>query len=60
MFEELTVGAWFLIVWRRINDESLTRHRRKAALVAAVLDELDQDVLLQTLLVTAAAATRQR
>lgn len=48
-FEELVVGAYLLLVWRRINDASLSRWRRKATLVAAVMDQLESDVLLRTL-----------
>lgn len=56
MFEELAVGAALLITWRTVNDESLTRARRKAALVALVLNQSIADVLLETLQVVAAAA----
>jgi hypothetical protein len=54
MFDELAVAAAFTITWRRINNQALTVHRRKAALVALVLNLRDADVLLEALCLIAA------
>jgi len=52
--QELAVGAAFTIVWRRVNNSKLSVHRRKAALVAFVLNRREADVLLELLTLIAA------
>ena len=47
--QELAVAAAFVIVWRRVNNSKLSVHRRKAALVAFVLNRREADVLLELL-----------
>lgn len=54
MYEELAVAAAFMITWNRINNHRLTVHRRRASLVALVLNRRDADVLLETLSLIAA------
>lgn len=49
MFAELAVAAAFWIVWIRINNHHLSANRRRAALVALVLNRREHEVLLEAL-----------
>lgn len=56
MFEELVIGAYLLIAWRHINNPHLSRYRRKAMLVAVVLNDRSEVEVLESALQGATAA----